>query len=135
MARGKCMQPTWSYNGFAIENTSTADEAAAICSSACTVDATLCWGFFLRPLGSDAIDAATTATHAGKPNPGKYYCATLSGWDDANVKACTAGHVVGRSHTGPLKAPPVPPKRAPKGAKNVLFLMSDDMRPVPHILT
>jgi hypothetical protein len=52
----------------------------------------------------------------------------LRPWSDASPNAkpeCTSGIFEGRR-----PAPPVPPRPAPPGAKNVLFIVVDDLRPM-----
>ena len=82
------------------------------CCEQCVLDGSLCYGYVFTPGHGDnshsscsqfdiAFDAE--AMHAGN---------------------CTTGVFKHRN-----KAPAKAPKKAPKGAKNVLFIVADDMRP------
>ena len=79
---------------------------AAQCCQQCALDGSLCYGYVFRPgdgiLGScSQFDAPVSLDHKFPGN-------------------CTVGIF---SH--PQKAAPKTPQRAPKGAKNVLFLVAD----------
>eukprot|EP00040_Diaphanoeca_grandis_P004694 m.29786 g.29786 ORF g.29786 m.29786 type:complete len:674 (-) comp16159_c0_seq1:187-2208(-) len=101
-----------SYNSYPLPDGTTSTNALASCSSSCTTDNSLCWGVFLK-----------YNTHSGG-----FTCNTLSGWADDLVFPCAKGNIVARIGDWHSK-PVVTPKPAPKNAKNVLFLISDDMRP------
>ena len=83
----------------------------ADCCANCVADQTLCYAYVWTAAAKRAmvgqcamVDVPLTSTHQGN---------------------CTVGIMPGRLP----KAPPTAPAAAPKGAKNVLFLIADDMRP------
>ena len=92
------------------------------CCTACKTDGTLCAGFLAKPIQGEGEGAA----------PGdKVECFLLDANMAFNATQCGKGS---RVCTGvavrQLPARAQPPKRAPpKRAKNVLFMVADDMRP------
>ena len=80
------------------------------CCEECERDKDLCAGFTVRYNANSAV------------------CSLMGSWDEA---ALVQNH--GNCSSMQVRAFPAsdspPPKKAPKGAKNVLFLVADDMRP------
>ena len=77
------------------------------CCKQCEADGELCQGFTVNAAGN---------------------CNLLDQWNETNIyhgAGCSSGRV---HHSGKLPLPPTI-KPAPRGAKNVLFLVADDMRP------
>ena len=95
---------------------------AAECCAECLADKTLCSGysFAVGSAGPD-VDIDVTVT-----TPPKNQCTLVNAWHTSNLKPgnCTSGRVNDRS-----VVPPPPAHPYPKGAKNVVFLVADDMRP------
>lgn len=77
----------------------------ASCCAACLKDGTLCYGFMLNNRGVCTLMDAWNASHLRK---GPCTVAKVNDWPQKQQR---------------------PPATAPKGAKNVLFLVADDMRP------
>ena len=126
----------------------------AACCEACTADAR-CGGFTLQPKGDGAIchlktvDLGPSGKLPGLVSGVKKCAAALSKAQcapGAQCAACLKQHATALAaagctaseetafcdspHHGPPSPPPMyPSKPAPPGAKNVLFIISDDMRP------
>ena len=87
---------------------------AAQCCAECVEDGELCFGYIFKG-------------HGGGPE-GKGSCSLFDTVFDTSSKHPNVNCTVGIFNSKP-KPPPKPAKAAPKGAKNVLFIVADDMRP------
>ena len=89
------------------------------CCAACMADKQ-CGGFVLQANQGESGTCHLKGFEMGSGGP---------------AAGATSGVIPGRGHISPPAPPPTPPpapypiKPAPKGAKNVLFIISDDMRP------
>jgi len=101
--QGTCMGQGTGPSSYAGFTATSPDE----CCAACQQDGTLCYGY-------------TYFTS-------KRACQLLDAWNASLLHkgVCTTGKV----NNWPQKPPPRTPSQAPKGAKNVLFIVADDMRP------
>ena len=70
----------YTYNAYAIPNTTSSSDAVASCQQACATDGTLCFGFFLKaaPSPDAEIEKPSSA--------GAMLCSMLSGWDESYVR-------------------------------------------------
>ena len=95
---------------YRIEKDSYNNAPASVtdCCKACKADRELCQGF--------TVTASGTCNLLDQFNNSRLYSGS----------GCTSGRV---HHGGQLPVPPADIRPSPSGAKNVLFLVADDMRP------
>jgi hypothetical protein len=121
---GRCPSPSAPKSAYA---SSGGLLTAAECCAQCAADGSLCFGWTWSAPGPDGGGASPAASGASKPGGGScsQFDAPLNTARPASWN-CSFGV---NPADPPKPLPAAAPKKAPAGAKNVLFLVADDMRP------